>query len=68
MFLNCSSIVTLPNVSKWNTSDVMGFKSIFYGCSSLSILPDITKWKALNKNEDINKDCINCLKISYKNI
>ena len=43
MFKNCSSLLFLPDISKWDTDKVIGMKGLFQGCSSLSSLPDISK-------------------------
>ena len=43
-----SGISKLPDISKWNTKNVINFKAIFCGCDSLSILPDISKWNTEN--------------------
>ena len=49
MFYGCSSLSSLPDISKWDTKNVNDMSYMFYGCSSLSSLPDISKWE-LNKN------------------
>ena len=48
MFGYCSSLVSLPDISKWNTANVTNMGGMFYNCSSLKSFPDISKWK-LNK-------------------
>ena len=48
MFRECSSLSSLPDISKWNTNNVTDMSYMFYGCSSLSSLPDISKFKILN--------------------
>ena len=48
MFWYCSSLQSLPDISKWDTKNVTDMSYMFYGCSSLQSLPDISKW-------DINK-------------
>ena len=35
MFDGCSSLISLPNISKWNTSKVIDMSYMFGGCSSL---------------------------------
>ena len=37
IFYNCSSLKTLPDLSKWNTRTFVVLKGMFYGCSSLII-------------------------------
>ena len=44
MFSGCSSLKSLPDISNWNTSNVIIMNNIFFGCSSLHSLPDISKW------------------------
>jgi len=44
MFYNCSSLLFLPDISKWNTNNVKYMDEMFDGCSSLMFLPDISKW------------------------
>jgi surface protein len=48
MFFNCSSLISLPDISKWNTTNVINMKKMFYNCSSLISLPDISKWNTSN--------------------
>ena len=48
MFDDCSSLVSLPDISKWNTNNVTDMSWMFVGCSSLSSLPDISKWNTNN--------------------
>ena len=40
---DCKSLISLPDISKWNTKDVTDMSYMFYNCSSLSSLPDISK-------------------------
>jgi len=47
MLTACSSLSSLPDISKWNTNNVNDMKCMFYGCSSLSSLPDISKWNTI---------------------
>ena len=48
MFYNCESLISLPDISKWNTSNVINMSYIFYDCKSLKSLPDISKWNTNN--------------------
>ena len=48
MFKRCSSLISLPDISKWNTENISNMSSLFEGCSSLKSLPDITKWNLSN--------------------
>ena len=44
MFDGCCSLISLPDIHNWNTSNVNNMSSIFYHCSLLQSLPDISKW------------------------
>ena len=35
MFYGCSSLLNLPDISKWNTNNVTNMSGMFVGCSSL---------------------------------
>ena len=50
MFYNCTSLNSLPDISKWNTINVNNMSYMFCGCSSLNSLPDISKWNTINVN------------------
>ena len=54
MFCGCSSLLSLPDISKWNTSNVNNISYIFYNCSSLSKLPDISKWNLKKVSNSCN--------------
>ena len=47
MFDGCSSLSSLPDISKWNTININNMSYMLYECSSLSILPDISKWNII---------------------
>ena len=47
MFKDCSSLISLPDISKWNTFNSDDINNMFNGCLSLSFLADISKWKFL---------------------
>ena len=55
MFYGCSSLVSLPDLSKWNTANVTNMNSMFSDCSSLKSFPDISKWKL---NKELDKRCV----------
>ena len=48
IFYNCSFLLSLPDISKWNTNNVKNMNYLFYNCSSLSSLPNISKWNTSN--------------------
>ena len=45
MFKGCSLIKTLPDISKWNTENIIKMKFLFNECTSLINLSDISKWQ-----------------------
>ena len=50
MFFNCTSLLSLPDISNWNISKVSNMKFMFYKCISLISLPDISNWNITNAN------------------
>ena len=48
IFYNLFEIKNLPDISKWNISNVHDIGGIFSFCSSLISLPDISKWNTKN--------------------
>ena len=48
LFSECSSISYLPDISKWNTSNIKYMNGLFSECESLLSLPDISKWNIKN--------------------
>ena len=42
MFYKCESLISLPDISNWNTMNVTNMVGLFYECSSLISLPDIS--------------------------
>ena len=54
-----SSLKSLPDISKWDTENVINMECMFDGCESLISLPDISKWDTENV---INMKCMfyNC--------
>ena len=45
MFYYCSSLKSLPDISKWDTKNVNYMNSMFDGCSSLKSIPKLNKKK-----------------------
>ena len=43
MLYDCSSLLSLPDISKWNINSVTDMSGMFSYCSSLKSLPDISK-------------------------
>ncbi len=44
IFRNCSSFISLPDTSKWNTNNATNMFGMFGYCILLTCLPDISKW------------------------
>ena len=44
MFDGCKSLLSLPDIFKWDTKNVTDMSYMFRGCESLKALPDISKW------------------------
>ena len=59
MFNGCRSLKNLPDISKWNTSNVTNMMYMFKCCSSLQNLPDISSWnmEKVTKNEEMFDNC-----------
>ena len=62
LFKNCSSLSSIPNITKWNIKGIINIEEIFMNCSSLSSLPDISKWKIESK--EVNNIFEGCLSLS----
>ena len=43
MFRNCSSLISLPDISQWDTSHLENNDNMFDGCNNLSEEPNIRK-------------------------
>jgi len=54
MFNSCYSLFSLPDIYKWNTSNVTDMNFMFNCCKSLTSLPDISKWNTSNDTEMFN--------------
>ena len=48
LFSFCFSLKSLPDISKWNTENVINMRSLFRGCQKLYKLPDISNWNTKN--------------------
>ena len=48
MFYGCKSLKILPDISKWNTSNVVDMSYMFYGCKSLMLVTNISKLNTFN--------------------
>ena len=63
MFSGCNVLLSLPDISKWNTNNVKIMSYMFWGCLSLSSLPDISKWNTNNVTNMSNMfyGCLNII-------
>ena len=63
MFKGCTSLLSLPDISMWNTNEVKNIKEIFEGCISLLSLPDISllEFEAVHFIDNITKDCFSLM-------
>ena len=43
IFKGCNSLISLPDISKWNTESVFYSSNMFFGCISLILIPDMPK-------------------------
>ena len=60
MFHDCSSLLSIKDISKFNLDNIIIINSMFSGCSSLQSLPDISSWNT-NKIIDMSflfNECI----------
>ena len=48
LFCNCNSLLSLPDISIWDTSKVIYINNMFANCSSLLNIPDISRWNTSN--------------------
>ena len=63
MYCRCSSLSSLPDISKWNTKNITNMIYMFNGCSSLSSLPDISNWNINNITymKSMFDECLNII-------
>ena len=48
MFETYNQLYSLPDISRWNISNVIDLRNMFGGCIWLHELPDISKWNTKN--------------------
>ena len=48
LFSGCYSLISIPDISKWNTSNVTDMGGLFEECNSLISIPYISKWNTSN--------------------
>ena len=54
-------LISLPNISKWNTYNLFVKNDMFHGCYSLISLPNLSNWY-IKEDEKMTDECLNCLK------
>ena len=64
MFAQCCNLIELPDITKWDTKNVVNMCNMFQECSSLSSLPDISKWNMSNV-KDMKYMFYGCLSLFY---
>ena len=64
VFQYCTSLSSLPDISKWNMKNVTSMRNIFSKCSSLNQIPDISKWNT-EKNENITGLFLQCSSLAF---
>ena len=68
MFNEYNSLISLPNISKWNAFNLGNINYLFFGCISLISIPDISKWNNNNNLTNINHIFDNCFNILNTNL
>ena len=63
MFYYCLSLISLPDISEWNMSNVTDLSYIFCCCESLTNLSDISKWD-ISKVTNLSCMFDNCKSLS----
>ena len=51
MFNECSSLISLPDISKWNIKNVINIDKIFNGCTKIKSFPDISRFLAYEESK-----------------
>ena len=54
MFHQCNYLITIGDISNWNTNNVTDIQSMFHSCYSLESPGDLSKWCAENVLADNN--------------
>ena len=63
IFYNCKSLISLPDISKWNFKNVDDISFIFNGCHSLVSLPDLSKWNKIKYGRHLYSGCISLISL-----
>ena len=54
MFCDCEKLTSLPDISKWDVSNVSSMSKMFENCSSLESFPNLSKWKIKKELQKID--------------
>ena len=46
LFNWCESLIEIPYIEEWDSSNIINMESLFAYCKSLKSLPGILKWNA----------------------
>ena len=59
MFNGCTSLVSLPNISNWDSKNINNMSSMFYGCITLNSFEGISNWNTTNVTQmySLFKNC-----------
>ena len=67
MFCGCKSLISLPDISKWNTDGITEIYFVFLNCNSLISFPDLSKiFKNMKWRSILFNDCFNSLYVPIK--
>ena len=69
LFEGCLSLISIPDISNWDITNVADISDIFSKCYSLISMPNISKWKFSNNdnNRDLfNDDCLSLINLPSK--
>ena len=61
IFSLCKLLRILPDLSLWNTDNVIDMSLMFFGCSSLISLPSIIKCDNINRKDKMFEDCLSSI-------
>ena len=59
LFRDCDTLISLPDIDKWNTKNITDMSYIFCNCKSLISLSGISKWNT-DKVTTMNRMFTNC--------
>ena len=62
MFDGCKSLISLPDISKWDTSNIKNMSYMFHNCWYLTSFPDISNWK-INNVKNMSHMFHNCFSV-----